>query len=191
MAFKSMIKKNLRGKRIIILFILTNVVYAAMLTITIPRVMAFAGGMKLLDMMPTGYNSDYVDSLMLALGEKGRSAYLLNQLPLDMVYPLLFGVTYCLVLAYILNRLGKLDGYLFYLCLMPLVAGSFDYCENIGIISILSSYPNNPPTLSGITNVFSILKSACTTIHFTVLTIALIWWAINGFFSRNASPPVQ
>lgn len=76
---KDLIKRNINGKKILLLFILTNVIYAIMLSITIPKVMRFADGMKLLDMMPTGYNSEYVNSLLSALGTTGRNAYLFNQ----------------------------------------------------------------------------------------------------------------
>ena len=166
---KDIIKRNISGKKIILLFILTNVTYAFMLTITIPKVMSFAGGMKLLDMMPTGYNSEYVNSLLSALGTTGRNAYLFNQIPVDMIYPFLFGITYCLLLAYILNKIGKLESSLFYLCLIPLFSGLFDYCENFGIITMLNTYPDNSPLLSKTTNAFSVLKSSFTTIYFFIL----------------------
>ena len=106
--------------------------------ITIPHVMSFSGGMKLLDMIPTGYNIAYVNSLLNTLGEKGRNAYLFNQIPLDMIYPLLFGISYCLIIAYFLKKIGKLESFLFYICFLPLFSGLFDYCENIGIIAMLS-----------------------------------------------------
>jgi len=171
---KDLIKRNISGKKILVLFILTNIIYAIMLTITIPKVMSFSGGMKLLDMMPTGYNAEYVNSLLNTLGDKGRDAYLFYQLPIDMIYPFLFGVSYCLVLAYFLNRLGKLESYLFFLCFLPLFSGLFDYFENIGIITMLNSYPDNSIILTKATNVFSVLKSSFTTIYFIILTIFLI-----------------
>jgi len=156
-----------------------------MLTITIPKVMSFTGGMKLLDMMPTGYNSEYVNSLLSALGSTGRNAYLFNQIPLDMVYPFLFGVTYCLLLAYILNKLGKSESFLFYLCFIPLLSGLFDYFENIGIIAMLNSYPDNSIILSKTTNVFSVLKSFFTSIYFIILTISLIGLVIKLNFQKR------
>jgi hypothetical protein len=91
-----------------------------------------------------------------------------------MIYPFLFGVSYCLVLAYFLNRLGKLESYLFFLCFLPLFSGLFDYFENIGIITMLNSYPDNSIILTKATNVFSVLKSSFTTIYFIILTIFLI-----------------
>ncbi len=84
------LEKYVSGKKVLSLFILTNVVYLFMLMVTIPKTMGFSNGMKLLDMMPTGYNQDYVNKLFRTLGENGREIYLTNQIPVDMIYPLLF-----------------------------------------------------------------------------------------------------
>src|ERR1700738_1221551 len=146
-----LINKYLSGKIIFILLILTNMIYITMLSITIPLVMRFANGMKLLDMLPTGYNAQYVYSLLSALGRNGRNAYLCTQIPLDMIYPGLFAISYGLLLGYILKNLGKLDGSFSYLCLLPVFAGLFDYAENIGIISLLKTYPQPHTSLVNLT----------------------------------------
>lgn len=182
---KDLIKRNIDGKQILLLFILTNVIYAIMLTITIPKVMSFSGGMKLLDMLPTGYNAEYVNSLFNTLGDKGRDTYLFNQIPVDMIYPILFGITYCLLLAFIFRKLGKLDSFLFYLSFIPLFSGLFDYFENIGIITMLNSYPDNSDLLTQTTNVFSVLKSAFTTVYFIILIISLVTYGITLIISKK------
>ncbi len=181
---KDLIKKNISGRKVIFLFILTNIVYMIMLTITIPKVMSYSGSMKILDMMPMGYTPEYVKSLFITLGENGRFVYLYNQLPVDMVYPLLFGVSSCLVLAYFLNKLEKLDGPLYYLCLIPLLSGLFDYGENIGIIKMLNTFPDNSAFVAQITNVFSILKSSFTTTYFIVLIFILLVLAKEKLFYK-------
>lgn len=170
---KRLISGYLKGKVIIPLFIAAGIIYTIMLTITIPKVMDLSGGMKIPDMMPAGYNASYVNGLMAALGQEGRYAYLFNQIPLDMVYPALFGISLCLIMAYFLKRLKKTDG-LLSISILPLFSGLFDYCENIGLIIILKTYPGNPDILSEITNVFSILKSTTTTISFVILIIIII-----------------
>src|SRR5210317_925807 len=114
------IQSNISGKKILSLFIITNVVYVFMLTITIPKTMRFSNGMKLLDMMPTGYDLNYVSELFSSLGVNGRATYLTNQIPVDMVYPILFAFTYCFLLAYFLNKLNKLHTPFSYLCLLPI-----------------------------------------------------------------------
>lgn len=171
---KEFLNKNITGRKISVLFILTNIIYAVMLMITIPNVMSYSGGMMLPDMMPTGYSADYVNQLMKNLGEKGKDAYLYSQIPLDMIYPLLFAVTYSLLLAYILIKLGKSEGGLYYFCYVPFFAGLFDYLENAGIIFILVSYPDNPDVLTQVTNIFSVLKSSLTTVFFIVFIISVI-----------------
>ena len=75
---RKVINENLTGKKVLWLFVITNLVYAFMLVFTIPKTMAFSKGMKLLDMMPAGYNSEYIKTLFDTLGEKGRDVYLYN-----------------------------------------------------------------------------------------------------------------
>ncbi len=172
------INGNISGKKVLGLFILTNAVYVFMLTVTIPKTMGFSNGMKLLDMMPTGYNLNYVNELFNSLGEIGRGTYLTSQIPVDMVYPLLFGLTYCLLLAYFLKKLNKLIAPFTYLCLLPIIAGIADYLENFGIIAMLKSYPDLTEITVKTTNSFSVLKSISTSVFFIVLIIVLI---ILGF----------
>ncbi len=181
---RDLIKRNLNGKKVLLLFAITNIIYAFMLLFTIPDVMGFSGGMKLLDMMPTGYNHAYVNSLFATLGETGRDAYLKNQIPVDMIYPLLFGLCYCLTLAYFLNKLGKLESPFFYLCFIPVFAAVFDYSENIGIITMLTYYPDNSSLQTQITNVFSILKSSFTMVFFLILLISFITFGFKKYFSN-------
>lgn len=178
---KEIISRNIKGKKVLLLFILTNLVYAFMLLVTIPKVMHFSNGVKLLDMLPTGYNAEYVNSLFDTLGEKGREIYLFNQIPIDMIYPFLFGISYCLVLAYFFQKLGKLNGYYIYLSLLPVAAGFFDYLENFGIITMLINYPNLSKSLIATTNIFTIFKSALTTIYFVILIITFVVVVIRYF----------
>jgi len=144
-----------------------------MLIITIPKVMAFSGGMKLLDMMPMGYDLEYINTLFEALGQNGRDTYLYNQIPVDMIYPFLFGMSYCLLIGYFLKKLDKLNSVLFYLCWLPIIAGIADYMENFGIISMLINYPNLSSNTAILTNVFTLVKSFATTIYFITLIIIM------------------
>ena len=182
---RQLIAKNLDGKRILILFLLTGIIYTIMLTVTIPKVMGFSGGMKILDMMPTGYDPAYVTSLLNALGPDGRNVYLFNQIPLDLVFPGINATTFCLIFGYFFQKLGKFDSILFYICYLPLLAGLFDYLENFGIITMLNSYPNNPEILSIVTNLFSILKSSLTTIYSLMLLFVLIVFGVKRFVSKT------
>lgn len=182
--FAKILEKNLSGKKVLSLFILTNVVYLFMIIVTIPKTMRFSNGMKLLDMLPTGYNQNYINELFKTLGENGREIYLTNQIPVDMIYPLLFGLTYTLLLAYFLKKLNKLKFPYTYLCVLPIIAGIADYMENIGIITMLNSYPDLSETTVNTTNTFSVIKSTSTSIFFIALMVILIILGIK-FLKRN------
>lgn len=179
-----LIEKNISGKKVLGLFILTNVVYVYMLTVTIPGTMEFSDGMKLLDMMPTGYDLNYVSELFSSLGENGRETYLTDQIPVDMFYPLLFGLTYCLLLGYFLNKINKLNSPYIYLCLLPIFAGIADYLENFGIITMLKNYPELTEITVKTTNLFSLIKSISTSAFFVVLMVILIILGIK-LIQRN------
>lgn len=179
------IHKNSTGKKVLVLFIITTIVYAVMLIITIPKTMIYSNGMRLLDMMPGGYDSEYIRTLFEALGEKGRRIYLLNQIPIDMIYPFLFGITYCLLMAYLLKKIDKFNSALYYLCFLPVIAGIADYLENLGVISMLVNYPGQSHFSMMATNVFTLIKSTMTTLYFVALIIVLLMLGIKTIKTRN------
>ncbi len=158
-----------------------------MLTVTIPKTMGFSNGMKLLDMMPTGYDLNYVTELFNSLGEIGRKTYLTNQIPVDMIYPLLFGLSYCLLLAYFLKKLNKLNTPYIYLCLLPIIAGIADYLENFGIIAMLKSYPQLTEITVKTTSSFSLIKSISTSAFFIILIIVLLIVGIRVVSGKKTS----
>ncbi len=95
---KSLLIRHAQGNKVLLMFVITSIIYSVMLYVTIPNVASYAAGMTLLDMLPMGYDHDYVIRLFDALGEVGRHSYLKQQIPLDMLYPGLFAVTYSLIL---------------------------------------------------------------------------------------------
>ena len=180
-AIRQIILNNSTPKKVWVLFGITQLIYGAMLLFTLPMIKQYAGGMAPLDLMPLGYDATYVTTLFKALGEPGRSAYLFWQLPIDMVYPLFFAVSYALLMAYLLRKMDRLQGSWFYLCLLPLVSGMFDYLENIGISMLLRSFPNISDSLVALTSGFTLLKSITTTIYFLCLVACLLVWGYRVF----------
>ncbi|WP_405397138.1 hypothetical protein [Maribacter sp. Asnod2-G09] len=183
--FIKQLEKQHSGKKVLVLFLLTNSVYANMLLVTIPATMEFSNGLQLLDMMPAGYDLEYVNTLFHTLGDTGRQMYLTKQIPVDMMYPLLFGISYAAVLAYFLLKLPKLNSKFLYLCLLPVIAGLADYLENIGIISMLNTYPNVTGSSVNITSIFSVIKSSATSIYFLTLIVVLIVLGLRRMKSNS------
>ncbi len=162
------------GRVVMGFFIPAMVVYAIMLLYTIPLVEQYAPEMKLFDLSPTGYSYEYAMELLDVLGVKGRNVYLYLQLPMDFIYPGLFAVSCCLLLAWLFSKSLNSSSQMFYLCFVPVAAGLFDYFENIGIVCMLIFYPNVAKQLVAITSFFTLLKSGLTTAFFALLLIGVI-----------------
>ncbi len=166
--------QNATGRNVLLFMIPTLGVYALMLLFSIPEVLEYSNGLKILDLMPTGYSSEYAQKLFKTLGKTGREIYLFRQIPLDMIYPALFAKSFSLLLAFIFKKAFSAKNKIQKLYVLPVFAGLFDYLENIGIIVMLSIYPDFQPWIANTTNVFSVLKSLSTTIVFLALTAGII-----------------
>jgi hypothetical protein len=182
---KTQINRLLNGKTVLLFFIISSSLYFLMIFVTIPHLHKVTSGIRILDMMPGGYDFQYVSQLVEALGETGRHYYLFTQIPIDMVFPLFFAVSNCLIMAWFLKKLNKLDTRWFYVCYLPMAAGIFDYAENFSIISILYNYPEIEEKSILVCNLFSIMKSSLTTIALSVLLIILLVFLFKRIFNRN------
>ncbi len=176
-----LLQKHGTGKVVSLLLIVTMAVYLTMLLYTIPAVMSFAPDMMLFDLLPTGYTPEYAVSLLAALGAEGRATYLTLQLPLDFLYPGLFAITYSLLLTWLFSKAAVADSKIFYFSLVPILAGLFDYIENIFIVLMLRSYPDISLNIIQLASLFTLLKSAFSAVFF----ILLFWGFIRFIVKKN------
>jgi hypothetical protein len=145
-----------------------------MLFYTIPDVRQYAPEMEIFDLSPAGYSYEYAMQLLAALGAAGRHAYLYRQLPLDFVYPALFAISSCLLMAWVLSKGRVRVPAMYYLCLLPVVAGLLDYLENIQIILMILDYPNVTENRVSMSSLMTMAKSGLTTIFFAMLAAGFI-----------------
>jgi hypothetical protein len=173
------LNKFTNGKTVLAIFVFTQALYFYILLISIPNVSKYATGMKLLDLKIFGYSSEYARLLLSQLGVIGRNAYLTQQLPIDMLYPFFFAVSSAILLIYFLRKKYSLENKIYLLVFVPFLAGICDYLENLGIITMLLSYPNLDDFIIKISSAFTLAKSLLTTLTYLLLLIAL------AIFLRN------
>ena len=171
------------GRTVLGFFIPAMIVYLIMLLFTIPQVEQFAPSMKLFDLSPAGYSFVYANELLDALGVEGRSLYLKRQLPIDFIYPGLFAVSCCLLLSWLFSKSLNANSKIFYLCLVPVIAGFFDYLENLGVVRMLMSYPDLAESHVSISSLMTILKSGFTMVFFALLLMGIVLF----FFHKRAA----
>jgi len=174
----SFLQRAASGKAVLILFVLTNVVYAAILGYSIPLVLSFSPESILFDMSPAGYSYAEAIELLKSLGLDGRNAYLTIQIPIDLVYPAMFAVSYALMITWILKQGLPKHSRAYLLAFVPVLAGLFDYLENASIVVMLFGFPDVSESLVTSASSFTIAKSGLTTLFFVVLLVSLVYLAI-------------
>jgi len=179
------IQKYSTGKNVILLFSLNMVFYLTILFYSIPKVVAVAPEMKLFDISPSGYTTEYAISLLNSIGPEGRGLYMSLQLPLDFVYPGLFIISYSLLLAWLLKKNYDLESKAYYALYIPIFAGLFDYTENVLIIMMLKNYPNLASSLVTFASLATIAKSILSSIFFTLLILSIIQVAWKSLFKKQ------
>jgi len=122
-------------------FVLTLINYALMFFWSMPALSEMSGGLALFDLRPGGYDLQEAKELLSALGADGRDFYLNVQQPLDLVFPVLLGLT--LVLAVFLLTPTRLGWWRYPLCLAPIPGVVLDYMENAAVRLMLLSGPDD------------------------------------------------
>ncbi len=175
------------GRNVLIFLIPSLTVYLFMLFHTIPGVESYAPEMKLFDLSPSGYSYDYAVELLSVLGNDGRKEYLSRQLPLDFIYPALFSISSFLMLAWLFLKRNDKGSRIFYLCFVPVVAGIFDYLENIQIVLMILNYPDITKAQVILSSAFTMVKSGLTSLFFVILLFASVrlWWGSRSTKARS------
>lgn len=171
-----LMQRRATGKTVLVLFAVAMTVYLVMLLITIPRIEAYAPDVALFDLSPTGYSHAEAMLLLDSLGPEGRDAYLFPQLALDFVYPGLFAVCYSLMLTWVFAQRFRPESRIFYLAILPVFAGLFDYVENLLIIRMIMVFPDFSEGSAAAASIATVLKSAFTTGTFFLLILGVAFF---------------
>lgn len=121
-----------------------------------------------------GLTAEIVSSFLGAIGESGRSLYFLNELTLDMLFPVVYGLAYSLLIVQLVKAGGLETTRLKYLACLPLVLAGSDVLENIHILLAIHHFPELvSPVLQGII-LFNGIKHGLTLVVLLVLLLLTI-----------------
>jgi hypothetical protein len=168
------LQKHIRKKQIILLIASYVAIVAVMGLLIIPAILKNAGGMNIFDLKAAGYDLNYANTFIAAIGAKGREVYLFAQLPLDMIFPVVYGLIY-MALA---DKVFKKISVTMFAAIMVLSVS--DYAENISVYMMLLSGKLSA-SLVAAASIFTVTKTVF--LYLTVLSIAL--GALNGCIQKN------
>jgi hypothetical protein len=109
------------------------------------------------------------------LGPDGRVLYAVIVGHLDMVYPMVFGFLFVLILAYLLRNVTHPKSNWMFLALLPVLAIFFDYLENFNTLHLLKTFPNITEEAVSRGEKFTFLKHILgLTSVATILTLSVV-----------------
>jgi hypothetical protein len=143
------------GRNIIICFVAYFLIAIFVLPQAEARLRA-PGGNGPLDLQ-FGYTPEKAFAMIESYGE-ARSFYILFELTGDVIYPVVYTLTFSLFITYLFQRAFAPDSPLQKLHWAPFVAFVFDLLENIGLVILLGAYPQQLTGVVLIASLFTIIK---------------------------------
>jgi len=133
--------------------------------------------------IPT-WTPDQGFALIESYGEAGRKLYRTIELTADVVYPLVYGFAFALLITFLVRKMAPTNKWLPYLAFLPLLGMLFDYAENVCIITLLSTYPQKLILIAQLGGIFTLFKWIFAFSGMAVALIGLIVWGVKGIAKR-------
>lgn len=169
------------GRRILLLLGILGVYNLAVIGPAYRRIETLSGGVGAIDFLIV-YTPEKAYDMIAAYGRHGRQYYATIALTLDTVFPLLLALVFSLVLTYVFHRAYSREGVVQRAVLVPLAAMVSDLLENIGIATMLLTYPQRLPAVALMASAFSTVKWTAVLAEAILVVVGLISWAIQKGF---------
>jgi hypothetical protein len=169
------------GWRVFILFLAESLMMFYIMPVA-AGIMALAANNSVmpLDLM-FFYTPAQAFEMMDRYGEAGRSVYLRIELTADIIYPIIYTLFYGLLLSWLFQRAFKADSQMQKWNAMPVGAWLFDMLENVGIVSMLMTYPSQSEIMAWLSMLFGSVKWAFFAITIVFMLVGLVRAALNRF----------
>lgn len=137
-----------------------------------------SGGAGPLDLR-FGFSAAEAFAAVESYGQQGRSVYALVESTVDVIYPIAYGLLFALLVRWLYIRAFPAHSRLQYLALLPFVVMGCDFLENVGIVTLLLSYPTQSTLISGWASLFGMLKWAFLGVTVLALLVGLVSWLLH------------
>jgi hypothetical protein len=144
-------------RNVLILLVLLVVFSLAIVAPMYDRIETLSGDVGAMDLLIV-YTPGKAYEMIAAYGQQGRRYYTTIALTLDTIFPLLLTLTFSSILASVFHRTFSREGVVQRAVLVPLAAMTADLMENMGIVTMLLSYPRKLPAVALLASAFSTVK---------------------------------
>ncbi|MEW5986985.1 MAG: hypothetical protein AB1791_10165 [Chloroflexota bacterium] len=143
--------------RVILVFLVLEVLFNVIFQVIGTRIRAASGGVGAIDLLFT-YTPEQVFGMVAAYGEAGRRLYAWVEVTADLVYPIVYSLFFSLLITYLFRRASISEKLTRWAGFVPLTGALFDYAENIGIVTMLLSFPAQPAAVALLSSIFTTIK---------------------------------
>jgi len=144
------------------------------------KIAAGSGGTGPIDLL-LFYTPEKVFDMIASYSEAVRSSYRTFEMTGDILYPIVYTLFFSLTITWLFQRGFAGNSNMHKFNVMPFGAWLFDLFENIGIISMLSTFPSTPTLLAWISAIFTLVKWSFAGITIVLMLIGLVMAIKNGF----------
>jgi hypothetical protein len=138
--------------------------------VTVPRIEAAAGGLRLLDMRFTGYTQVEVKEFVAALGDEGTALYLGAQFWLDMIFPPLLGAVIFFFFRWLFPGLAGLV-----IGIVSMTYVATDILENLAVAKILRAGADGlTHEMAATANMWTLSKWRLSLVGLTMLLVGIV-----------------
>lgn len=187
---QSRIYNRLRGRTsrqaLIFLFIAVVVMTFILIPAFYPRIEQLSGGYAALDTL-FAYTPDQAYNIIGSYGAPAAELYLRLLLTFDIVFPLVYGLFFSMLIVQVYDRLFARHPFAQRLVYVPILTALADLAENISIAVLLNAYPQRLDILAGFASLMTTAKWVGLYATIGVLVIGLVWLFIRYLRNRNAS----
>lgn len=182
-ALSHTLQRHATGRNVLVFF----AAMAVFALVIVPRLQAtletLSGGAGPIDLLLT-YTPEQVYALLTSFGDEGRQAYRQFAMTSDLLYPVVYGLFFCLLISWLFRR-GLVPGSPWHrLNVLPMGAWVFDWLENIHIVALLSQYPDTLPTVARMASLCTSVKWGFGAVSTAVVLAGVVLAARNGFKAR-------
>jgi len=145
------------GRNVVVLLLIFLLFNVLIIPPDIAHFQAISQGAGLLDMLDS-YTPDQLYTHLTKFDAAGRQLYILHELTLDVLYPLISALLFSLSSAYLLKRALPTTSPLHALALIPFFVLIMDYLENISLVIVMVVYPARVDGLAQAAKLFTVSK---------------------------------
>ena len=121
-----------------------------------------------------GFNPQKTLDMAAAYGDAGRAFYARTEMTADVAYPIVYAFFFGIILTMLYRNRSSLRFHL-----LPFAALLFDYAENVNIVTLLHSYPQQSMTVATLCEIYKGIK--------WLIFGAVILLIVYGLISRLAA----